>query len=88
MRDASILHSREDQSLTTLGSQVTGVQTRHTARPLEAALPLNHCCKTPHQISLAQDIQFMRQDPALSPFVWQSNKAILFYFTQNSVSKI
>ena len=24
----------------------------------------------------------------MSPFAWQSNKAILFYFTQNSVSKI
>ena len=24
----------------------------------------------------------------MAPFVWQNNKAILFYFTQNSVSKI
>ena len=24
----------------------------------------------------------------MSPFAWQSNKAILFYFTQNSVSEI
>ena len=24
----------------------------------------------------------------MSPFVWQSNKAVLFYFTQNSVSEI
>ena len=26
---------------------------------------------------------FLRQDPTVSPFVWQSNKAIHFYFTQN-----
>ena len=31
---------------------------------------------------------FSRQEPTVSPFAWQSNKAILFYFTQNSVSKI
>ena len=27
-------------------------------------------------------------DPTVSPFAWQSNKALLFYFTQNSVSEI
>ena len=31
---------------------------------------------------------FSRQEPAVSPFAWQSNKAILFYFTQNSVPEI
>ena len=31
---------------------------------------------------------FSRQEPALSPFASQSNKALLFYFTQNSVSEI
>ena len=29
-----------------------------------------------------------KQDPSVYPFAWQSNKAILFYFTQNSVSEI
>ena len=27
---------------------------------------------------------FERQDPTVSPFAWQSNKAIVFYLTQNS----
>ena len=31
---------------------------------------------------------FSEQEPAGSPSAWQSNKAILFYFTQNSVSEI
>ena len=31
---------------------------------------------------------FLGQEPAVSPFAWQSNKALLFYFTQNSVSEI
>ena len=31
---------------------------------------------------------FERQESVVSPFAWQSNKAILFYFTQNSVSEI
>ena len=31
---------------------------------------------------------FRGQEPTVSPFAWQSNKAILFYFTQNSVSEI
>ena len=31
---------------------------------------------------------FLGQEPAVSPFAWQSNKAILFYFTQNSVSEV
>ena len=32
-------------------------------------------------------MQFLRHEPAVSPFSWQSNKAILFYVTQNSVSE-
>ena len=31
---------------------------------------------------------FWGQEPALSPIAWQSNTAILFYFTQNFVSEI
>ena len=27
---------------------------------------------------------FVRQEPTVSPFAWQSNKAIVFYLTQNS----
>ena len=34
------------------------------------------------------DTQFCGHYTAVSPFAWQSNKAILFYFTQNSVSEI
>ena len=31
---------------------------------------------------------FSGHRPAVAPFAWQSNKAILFYFTQNSVSEL
>ena len=31
---------------------------------------------------------FPGQEPSVSPFAWPSSKAILFYFTQNSVSEI
>ena len=31
---------------------------------------------------------FWGHEPAVSPFAWQNNKAILFFFTQNSVSEI
>ena len=34
------------------------------------------------------DTQLWRHLPAVAPFAWQRNKAILFYFTKNSVSKI
>ena len=35
-----------------------------------------------------EDRLFGGHDPTVSPFAWQSNKALLFYFTQNSVSEI
>ena len=31
---------------------------------------------------------FLRQKPSVSPFAWRSDRAVLFYFPQNSVSKI
>ena len=46
--------------------------------------PLNHCSKTLIKSSRVGTHSFSRQKPRVSPFAWQSNKAILFYFTQNS----
>ena len=34
------------------------------------------------------DAWFWEQEPTVALFAWQRNKAILFYFTQNSVSEI
>ena len=49
--------------------------------------PLNCCYKTSHQILLDGDIQLFRAWAQCPLFAWWSNKAILFYFTQNSVYK-
>ena len=54
---------------------------------LPATPPLNHRYKT-HQTVLGWDTQFQGQEPAMAPSAWQSNKAILFYFTQDPVSKV
>ena len=67
----------ETREETTWG-QIKGVQTLHTPWSLSAALPLNHCYKTPHQILPGWDTQFLRHESSLSPFTGQSNKAILF----------
>ena len=45
---------------------------------------LNHYHKIPHQSPLDWDRQSWRQGPTLSPFTWQSNKVVLFYFAWNS----
>ena len=55
---------------------------------LSASLPLNHCHRTPHQILTGLDTQFLRHTPTVPPFAWQSNKAILSYFTQNCISEV
>ena len=39
-------------------------------------------------IPIKRITQFQRQEPTVSPFAWQSNKPVLSYFTQNSISKI
>ena len=46
---------------------------------LSAIWPLNYCYKT-HQILLCGTAQFLGQKPTLSPFAWQNNKTMLFYF--------
>ena len=50
--------------------------------------PLNHCYKPSSNPPGLGHIVFPRQEPIVPPFAWQSNKAILLYFTQNSVSEI
>ena len=72
----------------TTGGQIKGMQTLHTSGSLPSTLPLNLCYKTPHQIPPGWDTQFWGHEPAVSFFAWQGNKAILFYFTQNSTSEI
>ena len=57
-----------------------------------------YSCQQPHPWTIAikplitsswvETHSFRGQELSVSPFAWQSNKAILFYFTQNSVSEI
>ena len=54
---------------------------------LAAAPSLNHCYKIPHQILQGWD-SFQRQEPAVFPFAWKSNKANSFLVHPNSVSEI
>ena len=50
---------------------------------------LSHHCYKSHQILLGLEAHgFERHQPIVSPFAFQSLKALLFCFTQNSVSKI
>ena len=55
-------------------------------------------CQQPHSWTIAMKPltessqvgmhSFSGQESTVAPFAWQSNKAIIFYFTQSSVSKI
>ena len=56
---------------------------------LSAILPLKYFYKTPYQILPGlEHIVFKGRSPLCPPFAWKSNESILFYFNQNSVSKI
>ena len=81
------LRTIEAHQETTCG-QIKGMQALHTPWSLSATPPLNHCSKPPHQIPPVWDTQFLGREPTVSPFARQSNKTILFYFTQKSVSEI
>ena len=59
----------------------------HTPWPFSASLPLNHGYKTPHQIPLGWDKNFLKHKP-LRPLFWQINKPVVSYFTQKSASEI
>jgi len=85
----SLITSRtaEVHQETTWG-QRKGMQTQHTPWPLSATVPSNHRCKTAHQIPLGWNTEFWRSVSAVALSAWQSNETILFYFTQNFVSKI
>ena len=59
--------------------------------------PSEECPRADHALFGAIDIKLLSMsklghmgihESIVSPFAWQSNKAIRFYFTQNSVSKI
>ena len=55
-------------------------------------------CQQPHSWTIAMKPltksshlgmhSFSGQESAVAPFAWQSNKALIFYFTQSSVSKV
>ena len=93
MEDVSILYSGEAHQEVTWG-QIKGTRKAHQEighlRPwsLSATQPLNHCKKKLPTKSSQVGHSFLGHRPAVAPFAWQSNKAILFYFTQNSVSEI
>lgn len=74
-RDAEI------REMTTLGP-IQRVQALHIPYSLTATPPLNHCYKLAKSSHVGT--QGLRHKPIASPFVWQSNKVILFYITQNS----
>ena len=67
--------------------QIKGVQALAHTLILSLTLPFNHCYKTPYQILPGWDTVW-EQELTVSLLAWQSNKAILFCLTQNSVSKI
>ena len=48
-----------------------------------STLSLNHYYNASHYLLQVGTHSVLRQEPTVSPFVWQSNKAILFYFTQS-----
>ena len=82
------MFQRECHSSITLRSPlghylIKGGQALHTPRSLSATLPSNSAIS-----SQVGTHRFSGHDPASSPFAWQSNKAIIFYFIQNSVSEI
>ena len=56
--------------------------------PSQQPRPWNTVIKLLTKSPLGRDTQFWGHEPTVSPFPWQSNKAILFCFTQNSISEI
>ena len=84
----SFISSRTTGHQETIWGQIKGCRPCTHPDPLSATPPLKHCYKTPHQIPLGWDTQFLRHEPTVTPFAWQSSKATLFYFTQKSVSEI
>ena len=57
-------------------SQIKRAQALHTPWSLSSIPPLNNCYKTPHQILLAWDTQFLKAWAHCVP-LWQRNKGIL-----------
>ena len=59
----------------------------HTPGPLAASPSLNPCCETSPQILLGGAHSFERHKSTVSPFAWQSNKALLFSVQFSSVAQ-
>ena len=69
--------------------QIKGVQALQTPWSLSATPHWNHCYETPHQIHpKLGHIVLKGMSPPCNPLPGKDNKAIPFYFTQNSVSEI
>ena len=85
----SILHCRGHGFLIVTWHQMVPrlKECRPSTAPWPSSSTLPHDYKAPSKPPML-DTQFWRHYPILAPFAWQRNKAILFYFTQNSVSKI
>jgi len=70
----------------TTWGQIKGTQALHT--PHHQPYPGSIAVKLLTKCSQVGTHRFPGHEPTMSPFAWQSNKAIHFYFTQNSVSEI
>ena len=83
-RNGSCQHSWFQSSSRGTWGQIKGVPCIPWC--LSATPLLNHFCKTPHQVLPSRGDSFLGHESTMSPFAWQSNKFILFYSTQNSIS--
>ena len=75
----SLLTLRNTAHQETTWDQIKGMQALHTPWSLLATPPLNHSYDTPHQSLQVGTYSFWGHEPTVSPFAWQSNKAILFH---------
>ena len=95
MEDVSIFHSRgkkpqfhvPERLIRTPEARLKG------CRPCPHPYPYQQPCpepllETPDHILPGWDTQLFRAGACYVPSAWRSNKAILFYFIQNTVSKL
>lgn len=68
-------------------SQIKGMQALPSSLRYQQPCP-EPLLETPHHILPGWDTQLSGQEPTVCPFDWQSNKALLCYFTQHSLSEV
>ena len=86
--DHSLITSRTTAHQETIWGQIKGMQALHTSDLYQQPHPWTIAIKLLTKFPQVGTHSFWGHEPAVSPFAWQSNKAILFYFTQNSVSEV